>query len=569
MSGRTVLETWVVIMTFLLVMAGLTQGRTITVGHGSSYDFNTIQSAIDEANDDDTVIVADGTYTGDGNRNIDFLGKAITLRSENGPQNCIIDCNGSEAEPHRGFYFHSGEDANSVLGGFTIINGYGPEEDFYGYIWSLGGAIYCTGSSPTVINSIICSNSATIAGGGILSWGIGPTLKYCKFNRNSAYLGGALCSSGGLISNCIFNSNKAEQGGGVFCHSSHAISIPDSIIGCSSTDGRIISSSDSFSKFSHKIINSTFTDNTATSEGGGIYCGELTRVLVSNCIFWADHAFEGSEIAMFPTALRSVLSISYSDVKGGEMEAHNPSGGLIWGDGNIDADPCFANPNAGDFYLKSQADRWYPSVADWTIDDATSPCIDAGDPMSPIGLEPFPNGGRANMGAYGGTAEASKSYFGEPPCGVIVAGDINGDCKVDFRDFAIIAFHWLEGTPSEPETIVEVSATTDKSTYILGEDVTVFVTAYNPNPEAVTLTFGDTLQASYLMDWVFDWSEGKGFVQKLTYVTIEPHESHTWKRTHGPDERVMYPLNVGKHIVMGRVVGYAQSAPVEFKVVSE
>ena len=48
------------------------------------------------------------------------------------------------------------------------------------------------------------------------------------------------------------------------------------------------------------------------------------------------------------------------------------------------------------------------------------------------------------MGAYGGTAEASKSYFGEPPCEIIVAGDINGDCVVDMTDLSFIAFHWLE-----------------------------------------------------------------------------------------------------------------------------
>ncbi len=81
-----------------------------------------------------------------------------------------------------------------------------------------------------------------------------------------------------------------------------------------------------------------------------------------------------------------------------------------------------------------------------TIDEVTSPCIDAGDPMSPIGLEPFPNGGIINMGAYGGTSEASKSYFGKPVCETIVAGDINGDCEINFKDFWFIALHWL-GNP--------------------------------------------------------------------------------------------------------------------------
>ncbi len=98
----------------------------------------------------------------------------------------------------------------------------------------------------------------------------------------------------------------------------------------------------------------------------------------------------------------------------------------------------------GDYHLKSQAGRWDRESQSWVKDDVTSPCIDAGDPTSPVGVEPFPNGGRINMGAYGGTAEAGKSYFGEPVCETIVAGDINGDCKVDFADLAILVIHWLQ-----------------------------------------------------------------------------------------------------------------------------
>ena len=94
--------------------------------------------------------------------------------------------------------------------------------------------------------------------------------------------------------------------------------------------------------------------------------------------------------------------------------------------------------------MKSQAGRWDANEGRWTKDDVTSPCIDAGNLMSPIGTEPFPNGGIINMGAYGGTTEASKSYFDKPPCQTIIAGDINGDCVVDFKDFAIMASHWLD-----------------------------------------------------------------------------------------------------------------------------
>ena len=64
--------------------------------------------------------------------------------------------------------------------------------------------------------------------------------------------------------------------------------------------------------------------------------------------------------------------------------------------------------------------------------------------MTPIMYEPFPNGGIVNMGAYGGMAEASKSYFNNPRCEIIVAGDINGDCVIDFKDFHVMALHWME-----------------------------------------------------------------------------------------------------------------------------
>jgi hypothetical protein len=98
----------------------------------------------------------------------------------------------------------------------------------------------------------------------------------------------------------------------------------------------------------------------------------------------------------------------------------------------------------GDYHLKSQAGWWDADEEQWTTDETTSPCIDAGDPTRPIGLEPFPNGGIINMGAYGGTAEASKSYFGKPPCETIIAGDVNGDCAVDMRDFWFISLHWMQ-----------------------------------------------------------------------------------------------------------------------------
>ncbi|NQS97761.1 MAG: hypothetical protein HQ591_04845, partial [candidate division Zixibacteria bacterium] len=108
-------------------------------------DYRTIQAGINAAVDGDTVLVADGTYTGEGNKNIDFLGKTIVVISENGPENCVIDCE----DDGRGFYFHSGEDSNSVLEGVQIING---------FCFFYGAGISCIFSSPTIKNCIISEN---------------------------------------------------------------------------------------------------------------------------------------------------------------------------------------------------------------------------------------------------------------------------------------------------------------------------------------------------------------------------------------------------------------------------
>jgi len=167
---------------------------------------------------------------------------------------------------------------------------------------------------------------------------------------------------------------------------------------------------------------------------------------ITNTILW------GSNDAIY-VSKHVQLNITYSDIQGGWL-----------GEGNIDADPLFTDPVnwnanapddsndswiAGDYHLKSQAGRWDPNTQSWDADDVTSPCIDAGDPNSPVGEEPFPNGGRINMGAYGGTTEASKSYFGEPVCEIIIPGDINGDCKVDFKDLAILTRHWLNSSDTD------------------------------------------------------------------------------------------------------------------------
>ncbi len=137
----------------------------------AEHPFDAIQEGIDATVDGDTVLVLDGTYTGDGNRDLDFDGRLITVRSENGPDMCTIDCQGSAEDRHRGFHFHSGETADAVVEGFTVTNGF---IDWSGGMWNQN-------SSPTVINCTFNGN----VGGGMCHWEGGTTTVInCPFSGN-------------------------------------------------------------------------------------------------------------------------------------------------------------------------------------------------------------------------------------------------------------------------------------------------------------------------------------------------------------------------------------------------
>ncbi len=147
------------LFSLIVLFSTTAQARIITVDDDGPADFNNIQAAIDDSTHGDVIVVQPGIYTGDGNRDILFNAKAITVRSidPNDPNivaSTIIDCNGTEAQPHRGFFFNSGEEADSVLAGLTITNGY----SYY------GSAICCDASRPTITNCTIVANSAFFGG---------------------------------------------------------------------------------------------------------------------------------------------------------------------------------------------------------------------------------------------------------------------------------------------------------------------------------------------------------------------------------------------------------------------
>jgi len=109
----------------------------------------------------------------------------------------------------------------------------------------------------------------------------------------------------------------------------------------------------------------------------------------------------------------------------------------------IVTNPLFADPNGGDYHLRSERGRYWPEHDVWVIDDVTSPAIDAGDPRVPPENEPKPNGGRMNIGAYAWTAYASRSEWP-------LEHDTNEDGIVNILDFAAFAQDWLREVDQEP-----------------------------------------------------------------------------------------------------------------------
>ena len=178
-----------------LVYAGA-QAATIRVPG----DQPTIQAGIVAAAEGDTVLVAPGTYTGEGNKNLVFGGVDRVLLSAAGAEATIIDCEGDG----RGLYFHNGETNAAVVEGFTIRNGNAHH----------GGGISCWDSAPTITNCTISENSAD-DGGGLCCVDSSPTITNCTISENSAAGegGGLYCwgSSSPTITNCILWGDHPEE----------------------------------------------------------------------------------------------------------------------------------------------------------------------------------------------------------------------------------------------------------------------------------------------------------------------------------------------------------------------
>ncbi|MFO7907651.1 MAG: right-handed parallel beta-helix repeat-containing protein, partial [Pirellulaceae bacterium] len=299
-------------------------------------------------------------------------------------------------------------------------------------IWFRGAGVHVGRHSHAEIegNHILgnWSDYGRPCGGGAIAWAGGSTgfIKGNLIEDNSLPQrwaegdGGALAIRGNpLIADNVIRNNMAyDNGGAIWCqHRSSPEIVNNVIVGNSSgNNGGAIHCDIEATPI---IRNNTIADNVAESAGGAGYFRSGSSATLENNIFWNNTAPIGAELYLTDNA---TVDVNHSDVQGDLAGTFVENGGTLqWGHSNIDVDPLFADPDSGDYHLRSVAGRWDADARNaagedtgaWVLDGEHSPCIDRGGPDTEEPFdweaEPLPNGERINMGAYGGTAEASKS----------------------------------------------------------------------------------------------------------------------------------------------------------------
>jgi len=346
----------------------------------------TIQAGIDAASEGDTVLVSDGTFTGTGNRDIDFGGKGLLLQSEYGSDYVTIDAEGVA----RCFYFHSDETGASIVEGFTITNGYSGNS---------GGGIFCYRASPVIRDCVITGNLTENCGGGIYLSNSTPSISRCLIEDNDASLnGGGIYFSDGspaLVSDSEITGNAAWAGGGITCNYTSP-----TLVNCivAMNLGTYVAGGVQCHESNAILNHCTIYSNDASTEGGGLRC-DASNPILTNCILWGNTPEEIWTYSSDPV-------ITYSDIQGG------------WpGTGNIDQNPKFVG--GGDLHLTE-----------------SSPCIDAGTNAgisSDIDGDVRPQGAGYDMGADENLPE-NTILNAVASDGLVEEEGIDGD------DYVLIAF---------------------------------------------------------------------------------------------------------------------------------
>lgn len=341
-----------------------------------SGDFPNIQTALSNAESGDTVFLADGTYAGPGNRDLDFGGKYVTLASANGdPENCVINAEGNDANWRRGLYIVSGESQETIIQGLTFTGGYHDDGSavyiaydsspaFRDCIFSSnisrddGGAVFCwENCAPTFTSCQFLDNAfidyGSQTGGGFYGAGSYAEFTDCLFRGNHALVGGAVyCTWGGNNSflRCSFRNNQAENSGGVVALTSQTnISFTDCEFyqneeGPPYSGGAVMFNSSSTATF----LGCSFVDNTCGTENGGMIEAHYeSTVNLENCVL----AFNPTCLAVACADTNQVLAVSCTNVFGNSSAESACLDSLMSEDGNISADPLYCNLSQDDLGL--------------------------------------------------------------------------------------------------------------------------------------------------------------------------------------------------------------------------
>jgi hypothetical protein len=367
-------------------------------------DYSNIQDAINNSVNGDSILIEDGIYSDIGFYNItwDANEKHLIIKSLNGPNNCVIDCN----YLGRAFLLNNNQNNSDIIEGLTIKNGWAKTE---APIISGGGAILCDGTSPQIINCILEHNIAgdTVnsivnsyyADGGAIDCinGSSPVIKNNTIKNNFAnHTGGGIHfgdRSFGLVMNNIIDNNRnygCYGGGGIaLVFMSNPIIVNNQITNNNARyysvggyGGGIICMNSDPLIINNTIANNSTINGTQLGEGGGIRIRGLPSPKIINCILWGNEAKDSLENLDFQYSW--VLDVSYSNIGGGLYNIISPLPLSI-----IDADPLFCSSD--DYQLC-----------------VNSPCIDAGNPdTSGLSLPTFDIkqnnriiNSRIDMGAY-------------------------------------------------------------------------------------------------------------------------------------------------------------------------
>ncbi|MBN2055165.1 DUF1565 domain-containing protein [bacterium] len=304
---------WFAILALVMCPAGAAQAAVIRV----PLDEPTIQAGLDAATSGDAVLLAPGTYRGQGNIDLSFEGKAVTLLSERGPASCVIDCDGNG----RAFWFHNNETSASVVRGITIREGFA----------NVGGAISCEFASPTIADCRFTGNEAG-NGAAIFLWGASPE----------------------IVNSLIAGNYASFRGGGIDCGQIDDPSCP-------------------------RIVNCTITGNEADTYGGGVFV-TISDPVFSGCILWGNEPEDIYIMSGTPAVDHSTVTGGYpgaGNLSGDPRFVSGPGGDYYLSHvtaGQPADSPCI---DAG--HLAAYAICLSSTSAEWCLDQLTTSSGDSRD----------------------------------------------------------------------------------------------------------------------------------------------------------------------------------------------